>query len=66
MYWWLSFFYLLAKVLEHFDDQIYSMLGFISGHSLKHIAAALGLWIVLNCYEKRTILLENQSGQEPI
>ncbi|MFC1749982.1 ceramidase domain-containing protein [Pseudomonadota bacterium] len=32
--------YVLAKVCEHFDGQIYSLLG-VSGHSLKHIAAAL-------------------------
>lgn len=35
--------YLLAKVLEHFDDQVFTLLGGItSGHTLKHVAAALG------------------------
>lgn len=29
-----------AKVLEHFDEQVFAMLG-ISGHSLKHVAASL-------------------------
>jgi Ceramidase len=34
--------YLLAKVLEHYDHQILNLLGVIGGHPLKHIAAAIG------------------------
>ena len=41
--WWLFACYLLAKVSEHFDSQIYEMGGLISGHSLKHLFAAVGL-----------------------
>lgn len=34
-------FYILAKLLEHFDAQVFAALdGWISGHSLKHVAAA--------------------------
>lgn len=37
-------FYLLAKVLEHFDDAFFGLFaGVISGHSLKHMAAAAGV-----------------------
>ena len=32
--------YALAKVLEHFDGAIYSVGHFVSGHTLKHLAAA--------------------------
>jgi hypothetical protein len=40
--------YLLAKLLEQFDAQVYAALGAsISGHSLKHLAAALGMWALL-------------------
>lgn len=40
--------YIAAKALEHFDASIYSTLGFVSGHSLKHVvAAAAVLCIVL-------------------
>ena len=53
-YWWLLFFYVLAKVFEEFDEQIYSALGFMSGHTLKHLAAALGFYILLLAYEKRS------------
>ncbi|MFT4025843.1 MAG: ceramidase domain-containing protein [Novosphingobium sp.] len=38
---WLFGFYILAKLLEEFDTQVFEMLGgVISGHSLKHVAAA--------------------------
>ena len=52
-YWWLIAAYFIAKVLEHFDAQIQSLLVIISGHSLKHIAAAIGLYVLLRGYEKR-------------
>jgi hypothetical protein len=41
-------FYFVAMLLEHFDRQIYSVLGhLVSGHTLKHIAASLsGYWIL--------------------
>lgn len=36
--------YVAAKLLEHFDKEIFSMLGgVVSGHTLKHIAAAIGV-----------------------
>lgn len=40
--------YLVAKVLEQFDAQVFAALaGTISGHSLKHAVAALGMWALL-------------------
>jgi len=41
-------FYVLAKVFEAFDRQIYAALGHaVSGHTLKHLAAAMaGYWIL--------------------
>lgn len=46
-YWLLLAAYILAKLFETFDYEIHETLHFISGHSLKHIAAGLGvfLWI---------------------
>ncbi len=45
---WLTLaFYGLAKVFEYFDGQIYSIGLSLSGHSLKHIAAALACLFVL-------------------
>lgn len=54
-YWWLLFCYFLAKIFEHFDWQIYEILGGMSGHSLKHMVAALGLYLLLNSFERRMI-----------
>jgi hypothetical protein len=40
--------YVLAKLLELFDAQVFAALGgTISGHSLKHVAAAMGMWALL-------------------
>jgi hypothetical protein len=39
--------YFLAKVAEHFDLVIYDSVGWISGHSIKHILGAVAvLWVI--------------------
>lgn len=35
--------YVAAKLCEHFDRPLYAMTGFWSGHTLKHLAGAIGL-----------------------
>jgi hypothetical protein len=40
-------FYVLAKVFEVMDIRIYYWTGLISGHSIKHIVAAVALWRLL-------------------
>ena len=46
--------YVLAKLLEQFDAQVYAALGqAISGHSLKHVAAAAGMWALLGGLKSR-------------
>jgi hypothetical protein len=52
-YWMLALSYLFAKAFEHFDFQIHEALGFVSGHSLKHLAVGMGLWALLGDYSKR-------------
>ena len=53
-YWWLLLLYVLAKFFEHFDGEVYELLGFIiSGHSLKHLTAALGMFVLLVFYQNR-------------
>lgn len=46
-------FYALAKVLELFDRQIYAALRVVSGHTLKHIAAAAASFCLLRMLQKR-------------
>ena len=53
-YWCLFAAYLLAKVLEYLDGEIYALLSVISGHSLKHIAIAVGVHLLLTAYARRT------------
>ena len=40
-FWWMLAFYVLAKLLEFFDADIFAFGYLISGHSLKHVAAAM-------------------------
>ena len=48
--------YLLAKVFEHYDRQIYELTGFVSGHTLKHLAAGVaGLPVVYMLWRRRLI-----------
>ncbi len=54
--------YLLAKVVEFFDPELYAITGFMSGHSLKHIIAALAIgWVILAC-QKRERRLTDSTG----
>lgn len=44
--WWLMACYLLAKVFEMYDMEVFTTLKYISGHSLKHLVSATGLLIL--------------------
>ncbi len=56
-YWYLLIFYVLAKALEFFDAQIFNLLaGGMSGHALKHVAAAIGVYMLIVSFKKRTRL----------
>jgi hypothetical protein len=50
---WVVIWYVIAKVLERFDAAIYATTGFISGHSLKHIAAAVATWYMVKLFAKK-------------
>ena len=40
-------FYVLAKILEESDGQVFALVHVVSGHTLKHLAAATaGYWII--------------------
>ena len=45
---WVIAWYALSKVLEHFDGEVFEILGHtVSGHTLKHLAAAVASLAVL-------------------
>jgi hypothetical protein len=51
------FWYGLAKILEHFDPDIFAMTGeVVSGHTLKHIAAAIAVYVMVVYVQKRKAL----------
>lgn len=45
--------YVLAKLLEAFDAQVYQGAGFVSGHTLKHLVAGLGSYFILLMLQRR-------------
>ena len=46
--------YVIAKIAEFYDQQIYDLIGF-SGHALKHIIAAFGAFLFLKGLEVRKL-----------
>lgn len=47
--------YGLAKVFEALDEPVFAVLN-ISGHTLKHLAAAVGAWCVLEAIRRRHVI----------
>ena len=56
VYWILLLTYIIAKLFEHFDAEVHSVLGIISGHSIKHLIAAIGLWLLIRAYQTRELV----------
>jgi hypothetical protein len=53
-YWFIAAgLYVLAKLLEHFDAEVYSALHVMSGHPLKHLAAAGACTVILLAFHIR-------------
>ena len=40
--WLMIAFYLIAKLFEHFDSNVYDTIHVVSGHTIKHLTAAVG------------------------
>jgi hypothetical protein len=49
--------YALAKVLETFDEPIFAAGHIVSGHTLKHLAAAAAGYYILRMLQKRRPVL---------
>ncbi|MBI3575845.1 MAG: hypothetical protein HY083_09370, partial [Gammaproteobacteria bacterium] len=51
--------YVIAKLAEHYDREVFEMTGeIVSGHSLKHLLAALALLVVYVMLRRRIPLVE--------
>ena len=58
--------YVLAKGCEHLGDKaIYALGHVVSGHTLKHLAAAAGAYWVLRMLQKRSGVLAGSNGGKP-
>jgi hypothetical protein len=60
--YWISagVLYALAKVFEFSDEAIFSANGLLSGHTLKHLAAAAACWAILRYFQARRPILDGQ------
>lgn len=54
-YWYLLCAYFFAKLFEYFDAAVHNTLLLLSGHSLKHIVAALGIFLLLKAFKNREL-----------
>jgi hypothetical protein len=48
--------YALAKVFEFYDEAIYSFASVVSGHTLKHLAAAGACFVILRYFQTRRLI----------
>lgn len=51
---WIVGWYIIAKLFERFDFQVYHFIGF-SGHSIKHLAAAISTWYFVRLFKVKYI-----------
>lgn len=48
---WVVVWYGIAKVLEAKDKDIFAFTGFVSGHTLKHLAAGVSTWYLVRMFQ---------------
>jgi len=65
MSYWISagLLYAVAKVFEFADEPIFSANGLLSGHTLKHFAAAAACFAILRYFQTRRAIPDAQSGR---
>ncbi len=60
LYWAALCAYAAAKIAEHFDVEMYHLSGWLSGHSLKHVLAAAGVWALLIMLRRRSVVAKGK------
>ncbi len=48
--------YVVAKVAETFDQEIYDLWQVVSGHTIKHLLAAVAIYLIVRMLQKRRVL----------
>ncbi len=64
-FWLLLITYIIAKLFETYDFEIHETLQLLSGHSLKHLSAAVGIYLFINSYIRQNKLIEKQLPTKP-
>jgi hypothetical protein len=60
IYWLVAaMLYAFAKILEFYDSAIYSAGSILSGHTLKHFAAAAACGVILRYFQQRRPIEDN-------
>jgi hypothetical protein len=62
---WIVVWYVIAKLFEQLDFPIYRLIG-ISGHSLKHLAAAVSTWYFVILFRAQYLSAANSHHQWPV
>jgi hypothetical protein len=57
--------YLLSKALELWDREIFGITSVVSGHTLKHLAAAAGIWCILLMVRNRSPFVPSPPRSAP-
>jgi hypothetical protein len=55
--------FVLAKLLETFDRQVYLWCGFVDGHTLKHLTAGIACYCILRMLQVRDPIAGNRADQ---
>lgn len=55
--------YIVAKLFEYLDIVVQNNLMLLSGHSMKHLFAALGIYFLLKSYNNREIIQESKGAE---
>jgi ceramidase len=55
--------YAAAKILEVLDERIYRAVGILSGHTLKHLAAAAGVYLLVLAVQQRSVVIRIGSAR---
>jgi len=66
-YYWIiaAALYALAKLFEFSDNAIYSAGYLLSGHTLKHLAAAAACLVILRYFQNRQPVLDREAASPP-
>jgi hypothetical protein len=57
--------FVLAKLFESFDRQVYLRVDFVDGHALKHLTAGIACYWILRMLQVRHPIAGSKAGQSP-